>query len=394
MERKQHSNSMLDVASSRQAQEVQAAMVIAQKFPRDTNRAFTRVIEDCKRKALAEKAIYSYKRGTSTVSGPSIRIAEAIAKAFGNLDYGVIELDKKPGLGSLPGESTVMSYCWDLETNTRSSKVFTISHRRDTKSGGYNLTDERDIYEITANNGARRLRACILNIVPSDFVDAALEQCRQTLKNNTEPLVDRVRKMVVFAKDNGVTQVMLEKFLGHGLDSITEDELIDIRGIFNAIKDGTADRSDYFELSPSEDQKDVTPPKAEAKDSVTASDTRSAKSLKNHAPKSKEEAEKSAKDLNARADAEALEKATQTPTSKQSEPASAAPKKARGDLIMELVSYQSALEMTVDEFNSEILRLTKKSKKQDLTSAEMQDLIDIFEIRLIKKAEQENQLDV
>ena len=47
-------NGMMQVAQSREAQSVQAAMVIAQKFPRDTTRAYSRIMEDCKRKTLAE----------------------------------------------------------------------------------------------------------------------------------------------------------------------------------------------------------------------------------------------------------------------------------------------------------------------------------------------------
>ncbi|MDI6567144.1 hypothetical protein QL295_21740, partial [Bacillus subtilis] len=73
---------------SRQAQEVQAARVIAKKFPRDVYAAFDRIKKACDRRLLAENAVYEYPRGGTKVSGPSIRLAEALAQNWGNIDYG------------------------------------------------------------------------------------------------------------------------------------------------------------------------------------------------------------------------------------------------------------------------------------------------------------------
>ena len=144
-----------EMMMSRQTQEVQAAMVIAQRFPRNVDASFARIMQNCKRKALAERAMYEYPRGGENVTGPSIRLAEMLAQNWGNIDFGIVELAQRPG------ESEVMSYCWDLETNTRQTKIFTVPHVRQTKKGAKALTDPRDIYEMVANQGARRLRACI-----------------------------------------------------------------------------------------------------------------------------------------------------------------------------------------------------------------------------------------
>ena len=148
--------SQTEMMVSRQAQEVQAAMVIAKRFPRDEVEAFNRVMQSCKRKSLAESAMYEYPRGGTKVTGPSIRLAEAIAQNWGNIDFGITELEQKNG------ESQVMAYAWDLETNSRQVKIFSVPHIRSTKKGNVPLTDPRDIYEMVANQGARRLRSCIL----------------------------------------------------------------------------------------------------------------------------------------------------------------------------------------------------------------------------------------
>ena len=89
--------SQTEMMISRQAQEVQGAIVMAKKFPRDEYAAMERIKRTCQRATLAEQAIYSYPRGGQTVMGPSIRLAEALAQNWGNIDYGVIELEQKNG---------------------------------------------------------------------------------------------------------------------------------------------------------------------------------------------------------------------------------------------------------------------------------------------------------
>lgn len=230
---------------NRQAQEVQAAMVVAKKFPRDEVEAFNRIMRACQRKSLAEQSMYEYPRGGTKVTGPSIRLAEALAQNWGNIDFGIMELEQHGN------ESSVMAYAWDLETNTRQTKIFQVPHTRySKKKGNETLTDPRDIYEMVANNGARRLRACILGVIPGDVIDKAIEQCQLTLKSgNTEPLIDRVRKMVgVFEKEFSVTKEMIEKYLGCGSDAFSENDFIRLRNVYKSLKDGMAKREDYFDI--------------------------------------------------------------------------------------------------------------------------------------------------
>ncbi len=234
----------------RAVQEVQAALVMAKRFPRDQHSAFNRIMESCKRRKLAEAAIYVYPRGGSRVTGPSIRLAEALAQNWGNLEFGIRELSQSSGDGERPGESEVEAFAWDMETNTRQSKVFKVPHVRMTRDGRQLLSDPRDIYEHVANNGARRLRACILGIIPGDVVDEALRQCEETVeKGGGEPLVDRVRKMVGAFAELGVTTAMLEARLGHRLNAVIAAEIVQLSGIYKAVRDGFGKREDYFEFN-------------------------------------------------------------------------------------------------------------------------------------------------
>jgi len=148
----------VEIEVSRAVAEAQGKLLIAKKFPRNEAEAYAKIMEACGRPSLAEQALYSYPKGGQTVSGLSIRFAEELARLWGNIDYGIRELSQKDGI------SEMEAYCWDMQTNVSSSQRFAIAHERHTKFGVTKLTDPRDIYELTANMGARRLRARILAV--------------------------------------------------------------------------------------------------------------------------------------------------------------------------------------------------------------------------------------
>lgn len=272
--------SLMEVAASRQAQEVQAMIVIAKRFPRDVNESISRITTACQRKGLAEVSMYSYPRGNETVEGPSVRLAEAIAQGWGNIDYGIRELSQANG------ESVCEAYAWDMETNVRSSTSFTVKHVRHTKRGSYVLTDPRDVSEMILNQGARRKRACILAVIPKDVQDLAVEQCEKTIKDgNKEPLVDRIRKMLEAFRGFGVTVEMIEARMQRKVESFTEQHMLALRKIYTSLKDAMANPEDYFEFKVP-GAENAESPKGESKAE------RAAKELKkDKAPKKEKESE-------------------------------------------------------------------------------------------------------
>lgn len=236
-------NNTVGVEEQRAIAQVQAAMTIAKRFPRDPQEAFTRIQKTCQIGAVAEDAEYSFPRGGKTVRGPSIRLAEVIAGAWGNIDYGVVELSRGDT------ESVAMTYAWDLETNTRSFRQFVVPHRRDTSEGGKDLSSDRDIYEHIANQGSRRVRACLLQVIPGYVIDAAVEKSRETITKGLSkvPMAERAAHMITAFKEFGVTEAQLVKWLKHPVADMIEKEFIDLRSIYKTIKDGMGRVEDYFE---------------------------------------------------------------------------------------------------------------------------------------------------
>lgn len=231
------------IEQSRAITEAQGKLLLAKQFPRDENTAYSKLMQSCKRPTLAAHAVYSFPRGKESVSGASIRLAEEIARLYGNIEYGIRELS------NVNGESEMEAFAWDLETNVVSTQKFKVKHERKAYGKMQALTDTRDIYELTANMGARRLRARLLAILPPEFVEAAVEECRKTMAgNNEKPIADRVRAMLSEFSKYGVTQDMIEKRLEHDVEAIDVNELTDLMGIYNSIKNGQSGRDEWFEV--------------------------------------------------------------------------------------------------------------------------------------------------
>ncbi len=228
----------------REVAEVQAAMVVAKNYPRNQRDAVDRILMDCARPELADGAIYQYGRGGSNIEGPSIRLAEVLARGWGNMAAGVTELSRANGY------SECLAYAWDLETNYRDEKRFQVRHWRDTKSGGHPLTDERDIYETIANMGARRKRACILAIIPGDVIDAAVNQCSLTLKTKIDVTPERIKAMVEKFGELGVSQKMIETKIQRRLEAITPALMVQLGKIMTSLIDGMSQVADWFEPEP------------------------------------------------------------------------------------------------------------------------------------------------
>ena len=209
--------------------------------------------------SMAAKALYSYARGGSEITGPSIRLAEAVAQQWGNLTYGVREIEQRGG------ESTVEAFAHDLQTNVRVVKVFQVPHIRfkseyigGKKTGrqlSIRLEDSRDIYELVANQGARRLRACILGVVPGDIIEEAVEACEATLTAKAEATPERIAGMIEKFKEIGVTRAQIEKRVQRRVESITPTLLLSLGKIYNSIKDGMSAAADWFEVEQSPETK-------------------------------------------------------------------------------------------------------------------------------------------
>ncbi len=242
-------NAVAEAGQQREIAEVQAAMVIAKRFPRNQIEATDRILQACTRATLAEGALYSYSRGGQEITGPSIRLAEVAAQSWGNVSFGIRELEQRNGA------STVEAFAWDMETNTRQVKVFQVEHKRHTKKGAYKLEDPRDIYELVANQGARRLRSCILGVVPGDVIEAAVKQCEQTLHASADTSPEALKKLVAAFAPFGVKKEQIEARIQCRLEAIRPAQIVQLKKVYASLRDGMSAPGDWFEVAEGEPAK-------------------------------------------------------------------------------------------------------------------------------------------
>ncbi|MGH7058145.1 MAG: hypothetical protein ACREFZ_09755, partial [Acetobacteraceae bacterium] len=216
-------------------------MMCARQFRRDPAQATDRALNAFTRPELCEEAMYAYSRGGSNVSGLSIRAAEVRAQCWGNIRTGVAELVRGAG------QSEFLCFAQDLETGFCDEKRFFVRHWRDTKSGGKAVTEERDIYELGANMGARRKRACILAVVPKDVQAACERQIEMTLKRKAEVTPESINGLLEAFARFGITKEQIEKRIQRHIDSMLPAQLVQMRRIFTSLKDGMSSPEDWFE---------------------------------------------------------------------------------------------------------------------------------------------------
>ena len=230
----------VSIEQERAIAEAQGQLTLAKRFPRDLTTAHAELMTACKSPAFAAVAFYNKPQGGGTVSGPSIRMAEEIARVVGNFQYGHRELsrdDKK---------SEVEVFALDMEKNNRSIRQITVMHVRDTRDGPKKLRDQSDVDQKIANIASKAVRGLILAQMPKWLVEDAIQECKKTLTgSNTEPLEVRIRRMTQAFANYGVKPEHIEKRLGKKLDAMLLDELVEYQGIYNALRDG-APASEYF----------------------------------------------------------------------------------------------------------------------------------------------------
>jgi hypothetical protein len=246
------------VEQSRAVAEVHAMVVVAQQMPRSIDRAVREMQRSCSHIAVAKKAFYRYSRGGGQVTGESITLAKELARCWGNIDYGLAELRRD----DYAGESEMMAFAWDLETNTRPRTTFIVPHVRD---NGSRLTSPRDIYENNANMGVRRMREQILNLMPPWFIEDAKALCYATMaadKSDGATLAERAATAVKRYAGIGVSASQLAQKLGAPQAAWSAADLAQLGVIYTSIERGETTKEDEFgATSATITVTDLAPPK-------------------------------------------------------------------------------------------------------------------------------------
>ena len=298
--------------------EIQAAVILAKRFPRDEERAKASLLAACDLEEFAgggdakkPGAYYSFPRGRTQdettgewkpniVSGASVRMAREAARLWGNLRYGFfITHDDDDARG-------IVAWAWDLEKNLRTSgsDFFKKVIQRKEKGGGtiWITADERELRELTFRKAAILIRNSILQLMPGYFIDQAVAVCKTTAAGGAKTdLKDRIVMMQRAFKDIGVSGEALEKYLGKPVAKSTREDLADLRGIYESLRDGMISKEEREEMfgPSSQSPKREAPINEEKREGLSMENVKAAKSQASpheEKPEPKKEEKKVAKE--------------------------------------------------------------------------------------------------
>jgi len=250
--------------------EVSAIYQIALSNPRDDEAIHQKVMKACQNLTLAESALYTFRRGGTLISGPSIRLIETIASKYGRLNYGWKILGPVPTGpdGSVDtialsnaGYSEVGVWCIDMEALNINGQGLIIPHVRKAHGKKELIDSPDDVYYHVANLAVRRMRKQVERCLDFALITDAVRQVGETLKHGHKtPLKERIGKMLeAFSKDFKVTREQIEARMQCAADSIDETQMVHLRGIYTSLKDGASKPDYWFEkIIPDAEVKDLT----------------------------------------------------------------------------------------------------------------------------------------
>lgn len=216
-------------------------LIWAAQRPRNHEVILERVLVACKRASFAQIAVWEKPISGKMTKGPGIRLAELIAKHYGNLETGFRIVPEK----SNDKRTTVEIFCWDLETNYSHCPEIVIEHKFGGKNKGYE-TDVDAIYRIAGSQISRKLRDAIWKVVDADIKELAYERCLKTLSEvvDLKPIIDR---MLGSFAELGVKPEHLENYVGKKLVDFDQADVGQLRVVFDELQEGGMKVSDITE---------------------------------------------------------------------------------------------------------------------------------------------------
>lgn len=217
---------------------VDAQVSTARKYPRSITAFIRRATELATlTPEIAASCVYALPRGGKAIEGPSVRMAEIIAHAWGNLriQAGATESDAK--------YITARGEAWDVESNV--AIAFEVRRRITNREG---KTYDDDMITVTGNAAASiALRNAVFKTVPSSFWKPIYAKCRQIIAGDAKTFAARRDDMLKAFLVVGVTAERLCASLSlKGVQDITLEHMATLAGILNAIKDGETTIEDAF----------------------------------------------------------------------------------------------------------------------------------------------------
>lgn len=218
--------------------EIDQQIATAHRFPRSIKRFVDESMQMVTlNESVAQECIYALPRDGKTIEGPSARFAEIIASAWGNSRAGARVISDQ-------GEFvTAQGVFHDLERNVA---ITYEVQRRITGKGGKRYS--ADMIGVTANAACSiALRNAILKGVPKAFWASMYDAARKVIMGDIKTLANRRAAAVGEFQRFGISaEQICGKLAIAGIEDISLEHLVVLRGLLTAIKEGDTSPEEAF----------------------------------------------------------------------------------------------------------------------------------------------------
>lgn len=225
----------------------------AKRYPRNPLRVIENAIATVTRnETTAASCGYALPRGGKQIQGISVHLARIIAQFYGNIRVQV----KAGEVGS--AHVTASAIAFDLESNY----AIQVDARRKILKRDGTRYDEDMINTTMLAAMAVAERNAILKVIPQSMSDEVYLASRQKLTgdlSDEQKLTAKRKEMMDFflKRYDATEKDVLELLNKKTITAITPDDILTLRGVVQAIKDGETTIEEQFpRLKKKEDKKD------------------------------------------------------------------------------------------------------------------------------------------
>lgn len=233
---------------------IESRYVMAMRNPRNMDQVRQDLLKECRRPSFAnnKSALYNKPIGKG-VEGLGIRFVEVALRCMKNVlaESIMVYSDAEKEIHRVIVTDLEANSTWPMDITVAK----TVERSKPMDDGSYISVRKnsygKNVYTVPAQDDellnkrlaliSKALRTAGLRIIPGDLQDEAEEIIRAIRLDAAAKDPDAERKKIADAFASiGVKASDLQEYLGHPLDGCTPPELVDLRGLYGALKDGEA----------------------------------------------------------------------------------------------------------------------------------------------------------
>ncbi len=252
----ENNEAAITAVSTKARAEVESALIMARKFPRNEDDIRTRVLKTCSYYSFAEKAKYKKPQGKvlqgkqwvqNYVVGPSIRLAEELFRQWGNITFETTVLYENSRVRimscrAMDLQTLATSTAQYIIEKTVERKVTTgrevISERLNSSNEKVSLVvaTEDEVFSKQNNIGSKYRRNLIIQLIPTHLLRDAIQVIDVTISTGIKENPDKAKlDMLDSFATIGILASDLEKYLNHPMAQIMPEEIQELMDVFTAI---------------------------------------------------------------------------------------------------------------------------------------------------------------